>query len=92
MQLFFSLAKCGESAKRFYTNKRLPASVASSLVFLGYLAPAVGQLVINGIYLRFICARRLATRASFFHLFFSAIADLISCLRARYVNSFCNFS
>ena len=46
----------------------------------------------HNVYLRFICARWLATRESFFHLFFSAIADLISCLRARYVSSRCNFS
>jgi hypothetical protein len=46
----------------------------------------------NDIYLRFICARWLATRERLFHLFFSTIADLISCLRARYVSSFFNFS
>src|SRR5215207_2900966 len=66
----------------------------NSFAMLTQLATLSNQqiLVMSGIYLRFICARWLATRESFFHLFFSAIADLTSCLRARYVNSFCNFS
>ena len=47
---------------------------------------------VNAVYLRFICARLLAMRERRFHLFFSMISALISCLRARYVSSFFNFS
>jgi hypothetical protein len=75
-------------AKPFYRLRAIRVLAGSSILYyrLVLIVAAVG------IYLCFICDRWLATRASFFHLFFSAIPDLISCLRARYVSSFCNFS